>query len=185
MQKLKSKIPTRQEFFTVFSVIVFVVFSWTLYRMFYQVPSWLFYLSLTDILIILAYVLAFALLESLFLLGILILLTFFYPAKLYREKIVAQSVLILLVFTIAAVIYQGNVGMLKKWGLVELILFTLTFLASLTLLILVASFLLDRFAIFKRLLVSFAERMTVFAWIYVPLSVLGLVVVLVRNVFYG
>ena len=104
MQKLKSKIPTRQELFTVFSVIEFVVFSWTIYRMFYQVPSWLYNLSLTDILILLAYVLAFALLESLFLLGIMMLLTFFYPARLYRQKIVAQSILILLVLTICAVI---------------------------------------------------------------------------------
>ena len=183
MRKIKSKLPTRQEAFAVFSVAVFITFTWAIYRMFYQVPSWLFYLNLKNILMISAYVVGFAFLESAFLLGFLILLPIVSPQRYFKKKFVAQSSIILLALTIGALLYQQNIGMLKKWGLVELVIFTLAFLVSLTLLIVLFSHLFDRFTRVKGIIDALAERLTVFSLIYLPVSILGLVIMFARNIF--
>jgi hypothetical protein len=185
MQRFKAKVPHRKEVFTVFSIALFLTFTWSIYRLFFQVPSWLFYLNFSEILTITAYVMAFTLLESAFLLGFLVLLPIVYPRKLFAQKFVAQSSIILLVLTTGAVFYQQNVGMLKKWGLVELILFILGFLVTVTLLIVTFSYLLDRFARLKNFLDAFAERLTVFSLLYLPLSILGFAVMVIRNIFNG
>jgi hypothetical protein len=183
MRKIKSKLPTRQEVFAVFSVAVFITFTWAIYRMFYQVPSWLFYLNLNNILTISAYVVGFAFLESAFLLGFLIILPIVYPERYFKKKFVAQSSIILLALTIGALLYQQNIGMLKKWGLVELILFMAAFLASVTSLIVIFSHLFDRFTRFKGIIDAMAERLTVFSLIYLPMGILGLVIMFARNIF--
>ena len=183
MQKLKSKLPLRKELLAVFSTAVFITFSWSIYRMFFQVPSWLFYLTLNDILWITAYVVGFALLESALLLGFMILLSILYPAKHFKAKFVAQSSLVLLVLTIGALLYQQNIGMLKWWGWLEFLIFILAFIASLTLLVLSFSFLFDRLARLKSLMEAIADRLTVFSLIYIPLGVLGLLVIIFRNIF--
>jgi len=181
MQKLKSKLPLRKELLAVFSTEVFITFSWSIYRMFFQVPSWLFYLTLNDILWISAYVVGFALLESALLLGFMVLLSILYPQKHFKSKFVAQSTLILLVLTVGAMLYQQNIGMLKWWGWLELLIFILAFIASLTLLVLSISFLFDRLARLKGLLEAVSRSATVFSLIYIPLGVLGLIVMLFRN----
>jgi hypothetical protein len=183
MQKLKSKLPIRKEVLAVFSTAVFISFSWSIYHMFFQVPSWLFYLTLNDILWISAYVLGFALLESAFLLGFMILLSILYPKKHYKNKFVAQSSLILLILTIGALLYQQNIGMLKWWGWLELLIFILAFISCLTVLVLSFSFLFDRVARLKGLMEAIADRLTVFSLIYLPLGVLGLIVMIFRNLF--
>jgi len=183
MQKLKAKIPLRKEILAVFSTAVFISFSWSIYRMFFQVPSWVFYLTLNDILWISAYVVGFALLESALLLGFMLLLSILFPQKHFMSKFVAQSTLILLVLTIGALLYQQNIGMLKWWGWLELLIFILAFIASLTLLIISFSFLFDRLARLKGLIEAIADRLTVFSLIYIPLGVLGLIVMLFRNLF--
>jgi hypothetical protein len=185
MQRLKAKVPNRKEVFTVFSIALFLSCTWSIYRLFFQVPSWLFYLNISEILTITAYVMAFTLLESAFLLGFLVLLPIVYPRKLFAQKFVAQSSIILLVLTTGALFYQQNVGMLKKWGLIELILFILGFLVTITLLIVTFSYLLDRFARLKKFLDAFADRLTVFSLIYLPLSIIGFAVMLIRNIFIG
>jgi len=183
MQKLKSKLPLRKELMAVFSTAVFITFSWSIYRMFFQVPSWVFYLTLNDILWISAYVVGFALLESTLLLGFMVLLSILYPEKHFKSKFVAQSTLTLLVLTVGALLYQQNIGMLKWWGWLELLIFILASIASLTLLVLSLSFLFDRLARLKVLIESIADRLTVFSLIYIPLGVLGLVVMIFRNLF--
>jgi hypothetical protein len=152
MNKLKSKLPLRKEVLAVFSTAVFISFTWSIYRMFFQVPSWVFYLTLNDILWISAYVVGFALLESAFLLGFMILLSVLYPAKHFKSKFVAQSTLLLLVLTIGALLYQQHIGMLKWWGWLELLIFILAFFSSLTVLVFTFSFLFDRLTRLKRLM---------------------------------
>jgi hypothetical protein len=66
-----NRLPDRGQLLPVFSTVVFIVFTWTIYHALYQVPSWLFYMTLPAILPLLAYILGFALLESLFVTGFL------------------------------------------------------------------------------------------------------------------
>jgi len=180
-EKLKSRLPSPQEILPVFSTIVFFVFTWALYRMFYQVPAWLYFLSLLNILILTAYVLAFALFESGVMLVFLLFLSFVFPARLYKDKFVAQSAALVALVSIGAVLVQRKIGSIYQMVLWKLIAYPLFFLVGVVLFIAVTSFVFDRFSWFPRFIASIADRLTIFSYVYVPLSLISLAVVIIRN----
>ncbi len=181
-EHLESKLPSRQEVLPVFSVIVFIVFTWTLYRMFFQIPSLLFYMRVWDVLIISAYVLAFALLESVVVLGLLLIFSLLFPVKYFKDNFVAQGSTVVLMISMGAVALQRKMKIMYKLDGWELILYLFVILAAVVFVIYVASYIYDRFKILPRLINTVAERMIVFVILYVPLSILGLFVVFVRNI---
>ena len=107
--RLRARLPSQNQVFLVFSVIVFVVFSWTLIREFFQVPSWMKYMNLGDILVITAYILAFALFESLLVLGFLLMLSVVFPVKIFRDYFIAQGCTLVSVAGLGAVMLQENI----------------------------------------------------------------------------
>jgi len=58
------RLPDRQSLLGIYSVIVLLVFSWTLFTSFYKLPSWMFYLTLGQIASVYAYAFSVDLLES-------------------------------------------------------------------------------------------------------------------------
>jgi hypothetical protein len=181
-ERIEQKLPSRQEVLPVFSVIVFIVFTWSLYRMFFQVPSLLFYMRVWDVLIISAYVLAFALFESMVVLGLLVIFSLVIPTKYFKEKFVAQSSTVVLMITLGAVALQRKMNIMYRLDGWELILYPFVILAAIIFVIFAASYIYDRFKILPRIINTVAERMIVFVLLYVPLSILGLLVVFVRNI---
>lgn len=167
----------------VFSIVVFIVFSWMLYRFFYQVPSWLGYLSVWGVLVIAAYALSFALIESLVFMGFILLLDLAFPARHFKDKFVAQGSALALVIGAGAVLLQRKINVISKLEEGHIVGFTLAFLVLLALVSFISSLLFDRFQSLARLVNAVAERMTLFIYIYVPLGLLSLVVVIVRNLF--
>jgi hypothetical protein len=182
-EKLKAKLPSRREVLPVFSVILFFIFSWALYRMFYQVPSWLFFLNIWNILVLAAYVMAYALFESAVILGFIVLLSLILPKKFFKDNFTALGSLIVLTMSIGAYLIQRKIGILYRLELEQLIIYPILILAAFVVLGVVFSFVLNRFNAAKRLVEAVADRMTIFAYIYIPLGLLSLVVVLARNIF--
>jgi hypothetical protein len=91
MTALFRRLPPKNEIFPVYAILVFLIFSWALYRFFWYLPSWLEYLSLPAVLVVLSYSLAFALFESLVMMGVFLLLNLCLPAALFRRHFVAQG----------------------------------------------------------------------------------------------
>ena len=181
-ERLESKLPSRQEVLPVCSVIVFIVFTWTLYRMFFQIPSLLFYMRVWDVLIIISYVLMFALFESVIVLGLLLIFSLVIPAKYFKDNFVAQGSTVVLMISMGAVALQRKMNIMYRLDGWELILYPFIFLAAIVFVIFVSSFIYDRFKILPRIINTVAERMIVFVILYVPLSILGMLLVFVRNI---
>lgn len=177
------KLPNRQEILPVFSTFVFFVYTWALYRMFFQVPSWLYYLNLWDVGSLAAYVLAFALLESLALTGALVAVALLLPARFFRLHFTAEGSLLAVILSGGALLLQRRISVFEGLQLNQLILYPLLLLVGLAAFTFLLAFLLDRLPQFKRLVMALAERMTVFSILYLPLSILSLLVVLARNIF--
>lgn len=183
LTKLRARFPAKQQVFPVFSVIVFSVFSWTLYREFFQVPSWLKYMSLGDILVITAYILAFALIESLVVLGFLLLLSLIFPTIHFRDKFISQGCTLVLVASLGALLLQENINDFYHLKIRELVSYPLAALVGMAILIFLLSFVFERIRVLSRLIQIIADRMTIFAYIYVPLGLLALALVILRNLW--
>ena len=180
---LLARLPSRQQVFPVFSVTVFVVFSWTLYQEFFQVPSWLKYMTVGEILVITAYALAFALVESLVITGLLLILSLVLPVKVYRDKFIPQGSILVLIAGLIAILLQENMSEVYHLKIIQLTTYPIIGMLGTVVMIFVLSWIFDRLGVLTRLIQSVAERMTVFSYIYVPLSVVSLVIVILRNLW--
>ncbi|MFC2052902.1 hypothetical protein ACFLV7_01270 [Chloroflexota bacterium] len=175
--------PTIQEVLPVFSIIMFFVFTWTLYTMFYYLPSWLGDMYSKDILILSTYVFTFALLESLVVLGGMVLLALVLPARFFKDQFVAQGGFFAVLVSLAAYLIHPKLVDALPLRLLYLVQIPIIALAGIIILMVLLSFLFDRLPGFTRVVNAFVEGMTIFAYIYLPLGLLSLFVVLLRIIF--
>ena len=152
--------------------------------MFWTMPSWLNFLKVWNLLPIVAYVLAFALIESFFVLSALLLLAFLLPGKLLRDKIIPQGSFIIFLLMIDTLLLHTFTKLAYKWSSREVLIYAWLILAAAVISSLVISYyLIHRLTAFERFFTSIAERMNIFLYLYIPLGILGLMVVIIRNIF--
>jgi hypothetical protein len=162
---------------------VFIVFSWTLYRTFWWVPSWLEYLSAWSVLIIIAYVMAFALVESLALMALMVLLSLILPRRVFKDQFILQGSTLTAALGLGAFLIQRNVSRIYRLELWQTLAYPVLVVAGILALVFISYFVFSRIALLSRLALAIAERMTIFAYLYVPLGLIGLIVVVARNLW--
>jgi len=181
IEKSSNRFPSRNEALQVFSVVNFIVFSWTFYRIFWNIPSWLEHMRIDNILVTAAYILSFALLESAIIFTILYMISWLLPKRLFRDQFVSLSCSVVILLGFGAFLFQRNVKVLYRLSYYELLIYLVFIILGVLLSTLIFSYLFKRFGILPRWIQIIAERMTIFNYLYVPLGILGLLVVLVRN----
>lgn len=181
MDRLKSRFPAFRDWFVVLSIFIFSGFSWSFYRMFWYVPSWLEYLSIWKVLTIAAYIAAFALVESLFMAGLLGLLSWFFPPRFLKEKFSIMGSSLAGLLSLAAFLLQRKINLVYRLELWQLVFYSALFLVGLIMSIFLFSAIYERIPSLARFVRGLAERLTIFAFIYIPLGLIGMLVVLVRN----
>lgn len=176
---LKSRLPTFNAILPVFAVISFMVYGWTLVVFLWKVPSWMMFLTLGEILSVSAYSMASALLESLAALVILLLASVLLPTRWMRDVFVTRG-------SVAAFFGLGSIMLymlrLSTIGYAALhYLFPWTWLAlGLTLLL---TFLAPRVRVIIRAVAWVSDRLIVFLFLLVPISLVSVLVVIYRNLF--
>jgi hypothetical protein len=135
------------------------------------------YYGVLEIASIFLYVMAFALLESAVITGGLAGLSMILPGKWLREGLAYKGLLAVLVGSSASIMYQAVLGeaLPSRESYLYWIGAPLIVLAGLILLC-------HKLPRLGQILSTIAERFTVFAYLYLPLGILGLIVVLARNI---
>lgn len=182
---LKKRLPVRTEVLSVFNVVLFVVFGWSIRGFLFELPSFLLDFQIGDIASILFYMLAFALLESLCVTAGLVLGSMVFPSHWFKLGFGYKSFLIIFVATIGLIFFQGY----YKYGYFD-ILVKNDYLPLMPLLIGLIIGLIALIGLLwffnnkprpKYYLLNFIEQFSVFGYIYIPLGLLGILVVIVRN----
>jgi hypothetical protein len=99
----RERLPTRVEILYVFGGVVFVIYSWAIRGFLYQLSSLRLYHTLGEIFGVFSYLMAFALIESLIIMGGLILMGFILPGKWFREGFAYKGFITTLVAGIAMI----------------------------------------------------------------------------------
>lgn len=181
MEKLFARLPERRSILGVYATAMFLVYGWTLIASFWKVPSWLYSLRLGDILSVYAYSFVIDFVESLLLVGIALFVGALLPTRWWNARFAAYGTLWILILMGSMMLrlytnrspdtWEGFVsGQGGWWGS--------TFLLALAINLLVA-----RISLFRRALEDLAERLVVFIYIYIPLTVLATLVVFGRILF--
>lgn len=178
MDIYKERLPSLQQAVLVWAVCAFPVFSWAIYQFLEQMPGWLTYLAIWDVLSIFAYVQAFALVESLLIVLALVVLAAMLPGRLLRNHFVSLSTAILILTTLWVLAAQYNDGVLRVLPMRTLVLLLGAYVVS----IIVAFVLVHRYPSLRKGAIALAERFSVLLYLYVPVGLIGLIVVILRNI---
>lgn len=185
LHSFRARLPARREVLLVFGVVLFAVFGWSIRGFLYKLPSFSLYFGLGANLAVLCYMMAFALIESLIVTAALVILAALLPSGWLRRGFAYKGFLIVLVATVATILFEGyyRAGFLKDILAGYTYMFP-PFIAGLIGSILVLGLLLWLFRRYQRLqryAVYTLEQISLFTYIYVPLGLIGIIVVLVRN----
>jgi hypothetical protein len=163
----------------VFASCAFAVYTWSILMFLRELPAWLLYLSGWDIIGIFAYAQVFALLESATVLLGLLLLGAILPAQLLREKFVAQGSIA--VFLTSGWAIASHIQVIPVWPSEGFFLGAVSCLAPIG----GVYVLIHRYERVEEALNSFAERLSVLLYVYVPVSFLSVVIIILRNLSRG
>jgi hypothetical protein len=165
----KNRFPSFEHLLAVFSLTVFLSYSWSMYNFLYQLPSWSHYLAVSEIGVILAYMLSFNLLESLVIFISLVLLSLIIPWSWFRASFTAAGSIILLISTCAILLNHYINLSIPVYSLFILLIILVIFLAY-------------RWSRLAEILEAFSERFTAFLYLLIPMSLISVIIVLIRNI---
>ena len=176
MDFLKRRFPDRRDTTLVFSAVMFAVFAYAARDYIYKFPSFILYFNLWDTFGVLAQYLTFALLESLLMTGLIVALAFLLPSAWLRTGFGYKGFITVLVLTAAALYLKA---VMTNQPTIRFLVTTVivSFLAWIGLLF------LTRWQSFQRLLLDLADRLTIFLYVFHPLSLLSLAVVAIRLIW--
>ncbi len=175
MATFKKLIPQNREIILAFGTILFCICSWSVRAFLYKVPSFLLYMDVGEIGSVFAYMMAFALLESLLVQFVMIIPAMILPSKWFREGFSYKAFLVIIVAAVSSIYYQDSLTYTYSGSRTILIWLGLTFLAMVILVLL--SILIKPL---PRILSIIVDQFNIFLYIYGSIGVISLVVVLYR-----
>ena len=171
---LLNRFPKKQDIYSLYGLIVILIYGWSAYWFVWNLPSWLSFLTAAEIVAICAYALFTNFLESLFVLALVLFLCFYLPEGwlyndfVFRGAVMAICTLVYLMLMLSQHITLSQVG---YYGLLTIAVIVLLINFG------------GRARIFRIGVGMLADRSIIFTYITVPLSIISMFVILVRNVF--
>ena len=181
MDRLKARLPERRSIISVYAVAVFLVYGWTLLASFWKVPSWLFFLRVGEILSVYAYAFVVDFAESLILLFAVLFVGILLPKKWWNAQFTSKAIvwISIVMGSIMLRLYTNRTP--DMWE--DFVYNQSAWWAYTILLGLILTFLFSRVKWLQKGLENLADRLIVFLYIYLPVTVVSIVAIFVRIVF--
>ncbi len=179
LRTILRRIPGWAQIIPVYGVIAIMVYAWTLLWFFWKLPSWLDFLRPGEILTTLAYSLATNFAESLIVLCAPLLLALLLPKKWFHDVFVARGAAMSIIGLGCLMLLAQQFDNKNEYPTFSLHSWTvLLILIGIGVLV----YICGRISLLRKVLEVIADRVSIFAYILVPVSVLSLLVVIVRAV---
>ena len=170
------RIPKVEQIAPVYAVMVVMIYSWSLSCFFWRLPSWLYFSSVGEIAVIFAYMMVVNLIESVLVLLAPIVMSIILPQKWFYDRFITRGTLLVLL-GLGYLIYFDNHLQYQKPFPLDLVYWTPAIAAA----ILVLAFLIDWLGFLDRILKELTNRLIIFLYISIPVSLISLLIVLIRN----
>lgn len=178
LEIIKNRFPEPSEIFLALGMALFLIHSWSLRMFFFRVPSFLLYMGLDQIGAVLAYMMAFALLESLLVTIILIVIAAILPSNWLKIGFGYKTFIILLVSAVGSYYIQKEIGSAYP-GIKRVLIWAGEIAFPMVFLLLLAGYIKP----FKKVCQFIVEQISVMVYIYLPIGLLSLVIVAFRLIF--
>ncbi|MEZ4646483.1 MAG: hypothetical protein R3E31_27805 [Chloroflexota bacterium] len=169
---------SRQALLNVFVACAFPIHVWLIINVMREVPAWILRLSIWDLVGVISYSLMFALLETSVIFAGIVLLGFIVPGRFFRHKFVALSTMLVFVTSIWFVILQYNSWIIEFKRPFITLIWGLTYLIA----VIIGYWFVNRRPKLEAGINNFVQRLGVLSFIYIFLDVVGLIIVIIRNI---
>lgn len=170
----KKRLPENKETLLALSGLAFLVFGWELRALFFNFPAFLLSYTVGEILVIAAYMMSVALLETTLLMLLVFLLAIILPHKLFADGFSYKAFFLFVGLAAVSIHLQYVMNNQPK----------ISFLARELAMGLAAWIFLSVLTHFvpfvKKIVLDILDRLTIFTYIYIPLGILSVVVVAFR-----
>jgi hypothetical protein len=170
------KIPNESAAESVYAVTVILIYGWTAYWFIWKLPSWIYYLSITEILTIAAYSALANLFESLLIFSAPLVLTIIFPKQWFFDRFVSTGGLLVLLIGGYLIYFPSVSNSAGSFSYAPLIRAVVFFIIAIGL-----SISASRVRVLANLIETFADRAKVFLYLSLPLSILSVFVIVARN----
>jgi hypothetical protein len=176
---MAKRLPFLKDIVCVYAVIAFLIQAWTILVFFRQVPSWSNYLNVQEISSVFAYRIAESFMECLFVLSILLAISFILPPRFFRDVFVVRGTAFALCLLGSIILFwkhfENDLGVsmadyAQAWTVGTILLASLFSHAS------------ARVEAISGFLHWVSDQMTVFLYILIPLSLASFIIVIFRNI---
>lgn len=181
MDKLFARLPERRSILGVYATAVFMVYGWTLLASFWKVPSWLFFLRISDILSVYAYSFVIDFAESLLLLGMMVLAGVLLPRRWWNAQFVSKGALWTILLAGSAMLRLYTNRSPDDWE--SFVSGQATWWGGTLLLAVLLSLVVARVPLLRQGLENLADRLVVFLYLYLPLTAIAIIAVFSRILF--
>lgn len=176
MAIFRQRLAPREAVASVFAICVLTIQAWAFFNLFREVPALRIRMGFWEMLGTVAYVQAFAFLESLLVLLAVVLLAALLPFRWFLARFAAQGSALVLVSVLWAVAihYNGTIG---SWTGVQMVAWGGGYLLAVA----AAWALIARYPKVEAGIKEFGRGLVVLALLYAFVGVLSIVVVIARN----
>lgn len=174
---ISNRIPKLNEILPVYAISVMMIYGWTILKFNYNVPSWLHFLNFGEIMAIAAYSMTTNLLESLFWLLAVIVVGAVFPKRWFADAFIARGAG-MSILGLGLMMYVANQITYKDYYPAEMIHWSPVLLLLMVLFV----YFLGRVKFLRTSIEMIADRALIFLYISIPVSILSLIVVVIRNI---
>jgi hypothetical protein len=179
MTVILRRFPNRLAIFPVYAVIAVPIFGWTITSWLWKLPSWLNFLTPGEITTIFFYAILTAFVESIVICILILLLCFALPSEMFREHFVVRGTWLALGLALS-ILGNGLWRGMTRFTYAEV---SLTIWSTVSLIMIaVLTFVSTRVRFMTRTADWISDRLIIFLYILIPLSILSVLVVLGRNI---
>lgn len=181
MDTFRGRFPSREKGIALLAVAAFPIYTWSIFRYLYKVPGWIkMTLDLWDVGSILAYVLVTNLIETIMLFLLLLLLHVTLHVPIVVEEFVSKGSTFVVVTGCFSVVLNYMVSSQQGmyWTALHYLLIALLYGMAAA----VSWTLVHRSPRLSAVIASFADRLIVLLYLYMPLSVASILIVVARNI---
>jgi hypothetical protein len=176
----KNRYPRLAQIYPVYAIIVSLVYGWTIYWSFWKLPSWMDFLPLGGIASIYCYLLMANFFESLLVLLGAVIVSLILPPKWFRDVFVSRASVLAASVLISFAFFESHfIKPAEYFHELPIYLVPIMLVGG------ILGFLAGWIPIVRKGVEILAENAVIFLYISVPLSLLALAVVIVRNLFTG
>jgi len=172
------RLPQSQAILQVYAVIAFMFSAWTMTAFLWKLSAWLLLLNIREIFTIFSYSMVTNLLESLFVLLLLLVASALLPPRFLRDDFVVRGTIVSMGLTGSLMAY---LGLYMQFGIES----SVKLLAGPAVVLFVMAFLLrfsSRFQWLRSATTWISDRLIVFLLVLLPLFVLLSAYVIFRNI---